>query len=140
MARYIRAEVTASAQTGTDVQGYRFRVEVVEAVEITDKIFRYLMMEKNPRTNEEYGRFDGVCDPYHIETIPEDEPTTGSDPAWFRLNYVDLIVETRSIADEALELIQEDIEGLLAAYDRMDTLQTTLEWEFGTAPDSSSSS
>ena len=132
MPRGIRLLRSVSNYEGITQQGFRIRVEVTEATDISDHIFRYLMGETNPKTGERAGVFDGVCSPVDIEEMPEAEPLPADEPAWFRLPYVDLIVETRAVALDLWEGIREDVSGLIQTYNVMDELTETEEFVIGT--------
>lgn len=107
------------------IDGIRIRIEVSEAVGMTDKIFAYLMAPTNPTTLEKAGVFDHVCSPSDLAEYPEDAPIENSRPGWFRLNYVDLHVRSREEADDFLALVKQDAGGLRVTLDIMEAISPT---------------
>jgi hypothetical protein len=110
------------------VDGFRFTVTVVAANLMPTKIFRYLAVPTQVRSNpagppdiiESRGAYDGVCSPADLEDFPEDAPTPDARPPWYRLDYVDLIVRSRSIATDAYMVLLDEIQSLVATLDLMD--------------------
>tara|TARA_B100000700_G_scaffold324572_1_gene431069 strand:+ start:1938 stop:2681 length:744 start_codon:yes stop_codon:yes gene_type:complete len=73
------------------------------------------MLPLDPSGSSTIGQFDGVCSPDDLDDIPEDEAGAGDDPAWFRTNYVDVIVRSPITAEEIWDALVKDINILLNA-------------------------
>lgn len=138
--RYITIAWFSGADTGSNPQGIRIRIMAKDANEMTAKIFVYQVRPKNPNTGLYVGEFDHVGSPSDIEETPEDQPHTSHRPAWFRLDYVDLLVRSRSEAYDLLRSIIDDVYGLKHAYDAMDVLQPHGEQQIGNGPPATPSS
>jgi hypothetical protein len=110
------------------IDGFRFTLNVAGAVQMPTKIFRYRLVpfkvqataSQPPTAIELKGAFDGVCSPADLEDFPEDWPAQNARPPWFRLDYVDLIVRSRSIADKAYSAIMYEVERLVDTLNTMD--------------------
>ena len=76
--------------------------------------------DKPPTAIELKGAFDGVCSPAALEDFPEDWPAQNARPAWYWLDFIDLIVRSRSIADQAYAAILFEVERLVDTLDTMD--------------------
>jgi hypothetical protein len=103
------------------VDGFRFTIQITGATQMPTKIFRYRLVPtkiqpavNQPPTAIEYlGTLDGVCSPADLEDFPEDWPVQNARPPWYRLDYVDLIVRSRSIADQAYQAILFEVQSLV---------------------------
>lgn len=102
--------------------GFRFRIEAVHARNMTDKVFRYVRSTE-PDTLEEIDEFDGVCSPIDLDEIAEDNPSSGS--IFSRKNFVDVIVRSKSIGEEAITAIQEQVTTLLESMENIRFLEGT---------------
>lgn len=110
------------------VDGFRFTLTVTAADLMPTKVFRYRVVPVQLRANpagpptalDHRGAFDGVCSPADLEDFPEDWPDPEALPPWFRSDRVDLIVRSRSIAQEAYEVILQEVQALVATLDLMD--------------------
>jgi len=110
------------------IDGFRFTLVVTSATQMPTKIFRYRLVPTKlqpvvdqPPTAVEYkGYFDGVCSPADLEDFPEDYPVQNARPPWFRLDTVDVIVRSRSIAEEAYTAILDEVRNLVETLETMD--------------------
>jgi hypothetical protein len=112
--------VSAYNFNGTD--GVRVRIEAVNAEEMPAKIFAYLLMPMRPGAGAREGAFSHVCSPTDLVEFPEDDPIPGHRPEWFRLNYVDVHLRSRSEAKQLIQDVIDDVNSLKATLDTMDTL------------------
>lgn len=123
--------------------GYRMRI-TVEACDMTDKVFAYRTLPKNPYTGTLWGHYDHVCSPVDLEEFPETEPDPDDQEGWFRLNVADVLVRSRAEADDWLSLVRTDLRRLVTTLNLTDTLIPTGSETIGaacpTADDSSSDS
>lgn len=120
--------------------GIRVRIEATDANVMSDKVFAYLMLPLKPGENERVGAFDHVCSPTDLEEYPEDEPITNNRPAWFRLNYVDVVLRSRTEVYAFIRDVAADVYNLRETLEIMDRISPAGEIWFGGEPESSSSS
>jgi hypothetical protein len=115
------------------IDGFRFTLVVTGAVQMPTKIFRYRLVptrvqagtvDQPPVAIEYMGAFDGVCSPADLEDFPEDWPVQNARPPWYRLDYVDLIVRSRSIANDAYNAILYEVNQLVETLNVMDQQNT----------------
>lgn len=139
MSRRIRIVVSQSRYIANKVDGIRLRVEAIDASDMPTKIFAYLMQPTNPATRERAGAFDHICSPVDLEEYPEDEPVAHSQPAWFRLDYLDVLLRSTAEVDQYIAEILSDIRALKRTLDTMDTLEEVSDLWIDDAPESSSS-
>ena len=138
-----RAHVTWAVSpyhfNGTD--GVRVRLEVTEANLMPAKLFAYILMPMMPGAGQREGAFSHICSPTDLAEYPEDEPLAGIRPEWFRLNYVDVHLRSRSEAKRLIQDIVDDVNALKNTLDLMDTLiPGGSVWVGGAPPEDSSSS
>lgn len=107
---------------GDGIDGIRVRLEANDAALMPNKIFAYLMLPLRPGQTVGNGAFDHVCSPTDLEEYPEDEPTPNSRPAWFRLNYVDVLLRSRAEVKAFIRDVVEDVQRLKKTLDIMDDL------------------
>ncbi len=105
-----------------DRGGQKIRITASNGVGIAEKLFRYRMLPLDPSGSSLIGQFDGICSPEDFNFIPEDEAGAGDDPAWFRLDYVDLIVRAPQTADDLWGAILSDITILKNALDNREDM------------------
>lgn len=122
--------LTRTAQSTTNVQNrsfFRFTVTVSANTNIDKEVFRFLRRPKDPlnEAGTQEDVFSGICTPEEIVSLPLNNPSSESFPPWCRKNSVDLIFSSEADADAAWELIQQDVESLLDAFKKMDTLSSS---------------
>lgn len=121
--RHVKVTWTVSRYlAGDGVDGIRVRIEANEAALMPNKIFAYLMLPKRPGQTTGTGAFDHVCSPTDLEEYPEDAPTPNSRPAWFRLNYVDVLLRSRAEVKAFIRDVVDDVQRLKQTLDVMDNL------------------
>jgi hypothetical protein len=120
--------------------GIRVRIEATDAALMPDKVFAYLMLPLKPGENERVGSFDHVCSPADLEEFPEDEPIPGDRPEWFRLNYVDVVVRSRTEVYAFVRDVAADVYSLRETLELMDRIEPAGEIWLGGEPNTSSSS
>jgi hypothetical protein len=106
------------------IQGTRIKITVTSTTGLSAKLFVYREVPLNPNDATAVAQFDHVASPSDLEDFPEDAPTAGSDPSWFRLNVVDVVVRSRAIADELWDAILKDVTDLKTTLDRLDTFES----------------
>ena len=122
--RSITIVKAASRYIYNRIDGIRVRIQAVEAAGMTTKVFAYLMAPTNPSTQERKGFFDHVCSPVDLEEYPADAPVENSVPAWFRMNYVDILVRSQKEADDFIESVLNDVAALKLTLNLQDSVQT----------------
>lgn len=103
--------------------GIRVRIDVDCAVGLSPKIFAYRMLPVAPVAITE-GFFSHICSPPDMAEYPEDGPTPGSSPEWFRLSYVDVFVRSVQEAEDFISIVREDARSLVQTLNKMDTIFT----------------
>jgi len=104
------------------VDGIRVRITATDAALMSDKVFAYMMLPLKAGADSKAGAFDHVCSPTDLEEYPEDDPITNSRPAWFRLNYVDVLLRSRAEVESFIRDVVEDVQRLKNTLDLMDDL------------------
>jgi hypothetical protein len=120
--------------------GVRLRITASDAYLMPSKVFAYLLLPMKPGAGEREGAFSHVCSPTDLAEYPEDDPIPGSRPEWFRLDYVDVHLRSRSEVKALIQDIVDDVQALKSTLDIMDNLIPGGSIWIGTAPDDSSSS
>lgn len=118
-----------------DIDGIRVRIEADEATDMPTKIFAYQLLPVKPGETESVGAFDHVCSSVDLEEYPEDVPGTNSRPAWFRLNYVDVLLRSREEVREFINSVIEDVNTLKNTLDIAEELLPSGDLWIGTPPD-----
>ena len=142
MARSIKIRWATSHYTFGVDDGVRIRFDVVCSEGMASKVFAYRMLPLSPQGNAT-GHFSHICSPPDVEEYPEDGPTAGSSPEWFRLSYVDVLVRSVEEAADFIQIVREDVRRLKSTLDTMDSIFNEGQELIGTedcVPTSSSSS
>jgi len=143
MARGIKVNITTSRFIYNRIDGVRVFVEAVENCEMPRNIFAYRAIQSSADPTMEEGHFSHICSTTDLVEYPVDSPTPGSQPRWFRLNYVDLIVRSWAEALDLLDVIRSDIGMLVRSLNTMDQAISLQSIQIGAScpdPDSESSS
>lgn len=137
---YLKLQRQVSVYTENATYGQRIRVDVLEAEHVDRHIFRYLGAPINPREPTVLrGAFDGVCSPVDLEEMPVAAPTANANPAWCRLDFVDIVLRSSQDVDDLWVRLQEEVGNLVRTLIVMEDLRDSLTVEFGTPSDVSSS-
>lgn len=132
--RNIHIEWAVSRQYYNDIDGIRVRIEATEATGMPTKIFAYQMVPLKPGTMEQVAAFDHVCSSVDLEEYPENAPVENSRPAWFRLNYVDVLLRSREETREFVNSVLEDVQILKNTLDITEELLPGGDVWIGTPP------
>ena len=138
--RYICLSAATSPWVANRIDGIRLRVTVTEADGMPSKIFAYQSIKMRPSTNQSVSAFDHVCSPPDLADYPEDTPLVGSQPDWFRTDFVDVLLRSEDEALRVWDLIVVDVMVLKKSLDTTDILQPFDSACIGTAPADTSSS
>lgn len=131
---------TVSRYNYNNTDGIRVKIEVDAAEGMPPKIFAYLMLPMKPGAEGREGAFDHVCSPTDLEEYPEDEPIPNHRPEFFRLDYVDVVLRSRTEVHAFVRDVAEDVYQLKRTLDLMDRMLPGGEIWIGGEPASSSSS
>lgn len=132
--RNVHLEWSVSRYDINDIDGIRLRITATEATGMPTKIFAYQMLPVRPGGTEQVAAFDHVCSSVDLEEYPEDQAVPNSRPAWFRLNYVDVMVRSRDEAREFINSVLEDVQMLKNTLDIADELLPGGDAWIGTPP------
>lgn len=121
--------------TEENTPGYRIKITAygddVEPLP-DDKIFLYQRRLLQPEGNVTEDVFTAVCSVMDTQVYPADEPTDNSEPAFFRLNTVDVIHTSKTVLLEAWEDMKTDVASLVQTIQNMDDLadgeSVTFNW------------
>jgi hypothetical protein len=115
--------------------GIRVRITATDQNLMPDKVFAYLMLPMRPGGDVPVGMFDHVCSPVDLEEYPEDEPLPNARPAWFRLEFVDVLLRSRAEVDAFIRDVVEDVQRLKNTLDTADNLLPGGNIWIGNPPD-----
>ena len=118
-----------------DIDGIRLRIEADDANQMPTKIFAYQMLPVKPGEFEPVGAFDHVCSSVDLEEYPEDAPAPNSRPAWFRLEYVDVLLRSREEVREFINSVLEDVQILKNTLDITEELVPVGDVWIGSPPE-----
>ena len=81
-----------------------------------------MLFRSKPGGTQQVATFDHICSAVDIEEYPEDAALPNSRPAWFRMDYVDVMVRSREEAREFINSVLEDVKLLKNTLDIADDL------------------
>jgi hypothetical protein len=143
MGRYIKIQPSAiSRYVDGRTQGYRMTMAVTAWENIDPNIFVYQIKNRPGFTGLDF-YFVNIASPGDIEDYPIGQPADLAAPGlypFFRLAEADLVFRNIQLLEDALSAIDQDVEGLIEAYDDMDQLAELTPIEHGSQTPSSSSS
>ena len=116
------------------IQGFRFKVVAYGGNEMPNFIFRYTREALNVSEGTYRLAFDGVCSPVDLEEYPESEPIVGVFPEFCRLDYVDLVFRSQSIAEDAWNIMVEEVGNLVYTLDIMEKTVPVQDLKLGNPP------
>ena len=105
------------------VDGYRMRIVADQNCNMPKEIFRYFAYPPHVLTGEERAEFTGICSMVDLEELPAGAPLDDACPKAFRLDYIDVVVESRHAAYEAWDLIQQEVVLLKETLDFAEDLE-----------------
>lgn len=132
--RAIQLSPSSTRYVDGSVDGFRLTVVATAAVGMPTAVFAYLAGPPQPGQTEGLATFDHVCSPTDLAEYPEGTPADGAVPPWFRVASVDLVFRSRSLAEEALTALVEQVGALRDALDRVDDLGALTPVWLGTPP------
>lgn len=132
--RNIHLTWSVSRYLAYQTDGIRVRIEADDANLMPTKIFAYQMLPVKPGEEDRVGTFDHVCSPVDLEEYPEDQPLPNSRPAWFRLDYVDVLLRSRAEVKAFINSVVEDVNALKTTLDITEDLVQDGDLWIGTPP------
>lgn len=118
--------------TANDTECYRITVAARNPRDMPQHIFRYRELPLEPGQSERLGFFDGICRPQELEDLPINAPHVNADPPWYRLDFVDVLLESQAQGAEFLALVEADVATLVESLDTADTLDALADVWVGT--------
>lgn len=121
MAASVTLKMTKTPDEPADYQSYGMIVEVVEAVDISEKIFVIqagIPASPTPPGSplpEPVDRFISVADPVDLEEYPVDAPDLANEIPYYRVKQIELQFRSLPELEETWEFLQQDVSGLLRA-------------------------
>jgi hypothetical protein len=116
------------------LSAYRLRVEIEQAVDMDARVFLYRRDPINPHTGEVRDTFFTVCSPVDMEDYPPEDPDPAKQYPFFRRDWIELDFRATSQADEAYAMIVLELNALIFALNRLESLDTVEEFWVGDAP------
>lgn len=101
---------------------FRLRITASDAVLMPRHIFHHQQRLIDPHTGDQGDEFLFVGGPFDATIYPINEPDPIQFPAFFRKDYIDIILPSLEWVETAWDDIQEDVSQLIKAYNRLDTL------------------
>lgn len=113
---------------------YRLRIEVTEAVGLDRRVFVYRRDQANPYTGQATDTFFSVTSPVDLEEYPPEEPDPNKSYPFFRKHFVELDFRTVGLARATELLILEELTVLVHALNKLEALDSEVEYEIGPFP------
>jgi hypothetical protein len=133
--RNVHLTWSVSRYLAYQTDGIRVRIEAEDSNLMPTKIFAYQMLPVRPGEEDRVGTFDHVCSPVDLEEYPEDQPLPNSRPAWFRLDYVDVLLRSRAEVKAFINSVVEDVRALKTTLDITEDLVPDGDLWIGTPPE-----
>lgn len=146
-----RLQLVKSALTEVPYQwvtAFRLRLDAFSIPEAPadPHVFLYRRDTANPYDGSVNDTFFSICGPVEMADYPVGEPSSETPYTFFRLNYIEVDVYSRTIANRLYNEVVEEVDNLLKALDLLDTIVPLSTVEVGNplpatpTSDSSSSS
>lgn len=100
---------------------HRLRIRIAGSVGMT----RYILLHEQrliAAAGDHIEQFTDITSPRDIAVFPIGEPNTDQDPAYYRRDYIDVILPNDDVADKVWERMKREIDNLVATYNRTDRL------------------
>jgi hypothetical protein len=132
----------ATAVNFNNYGAYRLRVEVtaVEGADLDEFIFVYKRNPPSPYTSQDCDTFEAVAGPAQLASIPAGSPNPDMEWPYYRLNYVELDVQSATQADSIWTEIQAEACTLVSAMEKLSSLQSVESVWCPSPPDPGSTS
>jgi len=106
---------------------FRLAGEIIEAVNVTTKVFLHQRTLIDPETEEYAEEFVAICSPFDLTLFPADAPDPDQSPAFYRKAVFDIpLPNVGSVADTIASIDAQltVLAGLLASLDTLTEVQT----------------
>lgn len=107
---------------------YRLQLIAEDSVNMPLDVFTYIKGGEDPREGRgllEY--FFYVATPFDATVYPSGSPDETQFPAWYRKNTIEFLAPSTELAETFEGDIRQELAGLVAAYNRLDTFETVSE-------------
>lgn len=120
---------------------YRLRIDAsdAEGEGLDENIFIYKRNVNSPYNADNVDVFEGIVGPPQLSSLPIGEPDPDQNWPYYRHNTITLDFGSTAEAIAVWNEIKEDVNVLLQALDRLDSLQPTEELWIPSPPDNSES-
>lgn len=131
----------ANPVTLNNYGAYRLRIEVtaVEGPDLDEYLFIYRRVAPSPYTGVSNDTFEAVCGPPQLAAIPAVTPDPDVEWPYYRLNYIELDLASAAQADAIWVELQNEVNALVVALNKLDTLNLVETVWYPSPPDSSTS-
>lgn len=132
--RFITFQWRTSRYLVGRIDGVRLRIDVTATLGVDSNVFAYILQPLNPQTGAQAAAFDHVCSSADLAEFPVAAPRVATEPPWFRLPYVDVILRSWEECQAAIIGITTDLQMLKASLDAQDLLGAPLVMTIGEVP------
>lgn len=108
--------------TANNVSGFRLTIQATNGLNMDNNIFRFSRKTYNYITGAQQDVFSGVCSPEQLSSVPIGTPNTNDPNQYTRSDTVDLVIQSRDLANKTLTAIQGDVNALVNALKIQSTL------------------
>ena len=126
MSRFIKLRRQVPERVIHPIQGYRMRVEVIDAGDMPAEIFVYQRLMAG---SDAFDQFCNIACPADLEEYPANEPTTIG--FFYRLAVIDVVFRNIASANASWGLIQADVAALITGLNLLDNLDDDTDVVFG---------
>lgn len=139
-----RLKLVRKAVTQVNYQflgAYRLRIEVSDPdnTGADPNVFLFLRRPINPYNQEVLDDFHAVASPVDLAEYPVGEPNALTTYPFYRIDFIELDFRSTAQANETWTLIVAEVDSLLRALDRLDTLEVVEETFVGADADTGNS-
>lgn len=124
MARSI--DLTRYSESTAPVEGrgdaFRLRIEASNPVDMPKEIFLFVQGPKDMNTGTVHEYFLGIATPDDLVTYPVNSPDPNIDPPYYLKDTIDVLVESREVADYIWSEVRAQVKTLIEALNNKDTL------------------
>lgn len=121
MARSFDLQISQSPWTENKTLGVRVRIQTANAVNIPLELFAYYTVPVTTVGGILTAKFSHICSPQDLVAISAGLPTS-TNTVFFRLDYVDVFLNSTAEASDFITVVQEDVLSLKYTLDIMQTL------------------
>jgi len=101
---------------------FRIKITASNAVNMQNEIFLFVQGPKDASTGTTHEYFLGVATPDDLVTFPLNNPDTTMDPPFYLKDTIDVLVESREVADYIWTEVQAQVKTLIDALNNKDYL------------------